>query len=280
MFRRHTHHNPAPESPAGEHADSPLGPPVQTLGKRVGYFELSSRPLMMLVFLLPLIIAYEVGSVLFLTSNESTADGILARRLLAQVFELFGAVGLVLPGLMVITVLGLQHILRRDPWRVHLGVLPLMVLEALVLTAPLLVLAVALGSGITAAAATGSPAATLLDLPWTDRLTIAIGAGVYEELVFRLMLITLVHFVVVDLIGRRDGLGRFLGVVLSALAFAVYHDLNPDGQGIDLRRLAFFFAAGVYFGVLFLWRGLGMPVAVHVVYDVLVLLVLVDEPAG
>lgn len=234
---------------------------------------------MMLVFLLPLVVAYEAGSLLFLAGDAATADGILARRLLAQVFELFGVVGLVLPGLLLVTVLLLQHVFRRDPWRVHLGVLPSMVLEAVVLTAPLLVLAVALGAGSQPAAATSAAPSVLHELPWTARLTIAIGAGVYEELVFRLMLITLIHFVAVDLLRRTDRVGRLLGIVLSALAFAVYHDLSPMGQAVDWRRALFFFAAGVYFGVLFLWRGLGMPVAVHVVYDILVLLVLVD-PGG
>lgn len=271
---------PRREHDQSEHDDPAFAPPVETVARREGYFHVSSRPLTMLVFLLPLVIAYEVGSLLFLAGDHTASEGILARRLLSQVFELFGAtVGLILPGLLLITVLGLQHILRRDPWKIRLGVLPVMVVESLVLTAPLLVLALAIGptgDALTPAAGAGPG---LLELPWTTRLTIAIGAGVYEELVFRLVLITLIHLIAVDLLRRRDRTGRILAVLLSAIAFTVYHDLGGPAGGIDIRRAAFFLAAGVYFGVLFLWRGLGMPVAVHVVYDVLVLLVLVEPQA-
>jgi hypothetical protein len=45
------------------------------------------------------------------------------------------------------------------------------------------------------------------------------------------------------------------------------------GGGIDWRLLAFYCAAGLYFATLFVTRGFGIVVAVHALYDIVVLVV-------
>src|SRR5690606_17654676 len=107
-------------------------------------------------------------------------------------------------------------------------------------------------------------------------LTLSIGAGIYEELLFRMILIAAIHFVLVDALRFKAQTGGVVAVLVSAVAFALYHDLS----GSDLSaRFAAYFAAGVFFGALYLGRGFGLVVAAHALYDVAVL-VLLPGPGG
>ncbi|GJM19769.1 MAG: hypothetical protein DHS20C14_19820 [Phycisphaeraceae bacterium] len=244
-----------------------------------GYFELATRPLHVLVFILPLVVACEIGSALYLADESGrVSEAVSAYLKVVAFFEMFGAFGLFLPGLALVAVLAVQHLLSRDRWRVYPGVTATMAVESLVLVAPLLVLGAVMGLAGAAAAAAGTPpapdgAAGVLDGPWQQRLTIALGAGLYEEFLFRMVLIALVHAVAVDLLRRSEGVGAFVCVVTSALCFAAYHDLTGPAGGFDAIRAAFFALAGGYFAILYLWRGFGIVVGVHVLYDVVVLLI-------
>lgn len=240
------------------------------------YAELSIRPLHVLVFLAPLLIAYEIGSLLYL-SNPSTGvvETISARRMISTFFETFGAFGLYLPGVALATVLLIWHLLRRDPWTIHVPVMPLMLMEAVLWTLPLIVLAMILPRITQMAEVVTWPphlaSADIRSLGWQARLTISIGAGLYEELVFRVVAIAALHFVLVDLLGVRRNTGAVLSVIISALAFALYHDLRTVGGELDVPLALFLTVAGLYFGLIYIWRGFGIVVAVHALYDVVAL---------
>jgi hypothetical protein len=269
-----TIHPPAHNAPQATRAGGRFGPPKRT------YAHLSTRPLHILVLLLPLVAFYELGSVLWLRQATDAGgvatEDIKARQLLAQLFEHFGMVGLYVPAILTIVVLAIWHVLLRDPWRVRPGVVGAMVLEAALLTIPLLVLgrivyAMLVGDGGPPAAAVATANATL---PFADslgaRLTIAVGAGLYEELLFRLIGITLVHLLLVDVLGLSDKAGAVAAVVLTSIAFALYHDQSFTG-GLDPGHIAYFFAAGLYFAGVYMLRGFGIAVLVHVLYDIVVL---------
>lgn len=250
--------------------ESPKGESLLT----AAYAELSTRPLHVLVFLAPLLAIYEVGSVLYL-SNPSTGlvETISARRMISAFFEAFGAFGLYLPGLALATVLLVWHVLRKDPWTIHVPVLPVMAMESVVWTIPLVVLAMLLPrlapmAGWEGVALAG---ADIRELSWQARLTISIGAGLYEELVFRVVAIALVHLLLVDVLGAGRKPGAIAAVVVAALAFALYHDLSTPTGGVNIPLAIFLMAAGLYFGLLYIWRGFGIVVAVHALYDIVAL---------
>lgn len=238
------------------------------------YFTESMRPLVVLAFLLPFVLVYELGSVVYLADRErGVVEAVEAQRLLVEFFNLFGEFGLYLPGAALVLVLVLAHVFSRQAWHVRPIVPALMTVESLALTAPLLVLAIGLGQGA-AVQASG-----LAGAPWQDRLVLAVGAGLYEELLFRMVAIGAIHFIAVDLLRAKELPGRIIAVVLSAAAFALYHDLGAVSTPGALRRMAFLFVGGLYFGILFLWRGFGIAVGVHMAYDALVLLV-INPAAG
>ena len=235
--------------------------------RREDYFARSKKPLHILFFLAPLIVAYEIGAAVFLASDTSAiTQDIRAHRLLADFFEAFGVGGFYLPGVALTVVLLLWHVLARHQWKVLPGTLVGMLLESAMWTLPLIVLAqfVVAAPASAAAVALAESGGSLHDLPLAARATIALGAGLYEELLFRLVAITLVHLLLADVIRMPSRWADILAVVAAAAAFGVYHD--------DHANLAFYFIAGVYFGGLFIARGFGIAVATHAVYDLVALL--------
>lgn len=253
--------------------------------QRDDYASLSSRPLHILAFLAPLLVYYEIGSVLYLTDPASgVVETIRAQSILSGFFEAFDLVGLFLPGIALVTVLVIWHLLLKDPWRLKAPVLGGMAVESVAWTLPLVVLSVLLQRNLTPAVgiaplipAAGPSTGELMDLSWQARLTISIGAGLYEELLFRMIAIAAVHFVLVDLARLSEPMGRAGAVIVSALAFALYHDLTNAAGGMDIPRFIFFFLAGLYFGAVFAFRGFGIVVAVHALYDTLVLVLLTSR---
>lgn len=255
-------------------AARPTSPPRRLDDER--YSFLSMRPLHILAFLAPLIVVYELGSAIYLTrGGGSLMETIAARKVLSDFFRLFGPTSLYLPGITLTVVLLVWHLIERDRWTIKPGVLAGMAFESILWVLPLLTLGIVLGSSHpTAAMAAAGDIVT--SHPWQARLTLSIGAGLYEELLFRLILILLVHFFAVDLLRLRPMTGNILAVVVSALAFALYHDVPLQG-GANLWLLGFYVIAGAYFGTIFLLRGFGIAVGCHALYDVIVLVAIADR---
>jgi len=239
------------------------------------YATLSARPFHILIFLLPLLAAYEIGSGMFLRVNETTVRLISAQAALVRFFELFGLGGvgaLYLPGVVLIVVLLIWHVMLRDSWRIHWRVPPLMLLESVGWTVPLLVL-----GQIVYRIAEGAPPfadAQIQGLSLPGRAAISGGAGLYEELVFRLLAIAAIHFITADVLGMKELRARIAAVAGSALLFALYHDIMTDAGGIDVGTASVLFMAGLYFGGLYVMRGFGIVVATHALYDLTVLVLL------
>ncbi|MFO0833292.1 MAG: CPBP family intramembrane glutamic endopeptidase [Phycisphaerales bacterium] len=266
-------------SPSDPGADAPRRPaPVRAAtpgasGPRADYWLLSTRPLHILAFLVPLLFLYELGTLFFL-SGQGVVEVVRARVLLAQAFDLFGQAGFHLPPILLGAVLLVWHALSGDRFSVRSDVLVGMAAESFLWTIPLLVFA--LIAGTTVFAATTVP--TVDALPWSSKVTLALGAGIYEELVFRLVLISLVHAVLVDMLRLKDATGFIAGALASALAFTFYHNLRAPGSGdISLRLTLIYFGAGLFFSTLFIKRGFGVAVATHALYDLITLLVLTQK---
>ncbi len=245
-----------------------------------GYFAESRRPLAILVFLLPLVLLYEVGSIVYLSHmGPGVPEPLVARGMLHRLFDEFGGVSLHLPAITLVVVLVVWHFIERGAWRVRPITIALMWLESAVWTLPLLVLwaVLATRSGESAALASTQDIATF---PWQARLTLSIGAGLYEELLFRLILVTAAHFVAVDLLRIHTQAGYILAAVVSAVVFAAFHNLSASGGGIDARLLTFYTLSGLFLASLFILRGFGIVVGAHAVYDVIALVVVGQSQAG
>ena len=72
-----------------------------------------------------------------------------------------------------------------------------------------------------------------------DKLAVSIGAGLYEELVFRMLLIAFIHTVVCNVFKQSNLAGITAGILISAILFALYHDL-PNAGSLSAITLFFY----------------------------------------
>lgn len=96
-----------------------------------------------------------------------------------------------------------------------------------------------------------------------------VGAGIYEEVLFRLGLFTILTLILRTL-QLPGGLAVVLAAIGSSLAFAAAHHVGAYGEPMQPYVFLFRFLAGLYFAVLFVLRGFGVAVGAHAGYDVLV----------
>lgn len=110
------------------------------------------------------------------------------------------------------------------------------------------------------------------------KLAIAAGAGLYEELLFRVLLFgggaivlrgLLVNFFS-DSVARK--LGLVLALAVSAVLFAAAHGATGDSAALEAGPLVYRSLAGIAFGLLFWFRGLAVCVYAHASYDAILLL--------
>jgi hypothetical protein len=105
-----------------------------------------------------------------------------------------------------------------------------------------------------------------------SRFVMSLGAGVYEELVFRLGLLGGLAAAFQRLLSWRRLIAVSAAFVLSSLAFSAVHHLPPLGDPFSLEVFTFRALAGIFFGLLFWFRGLAVAVYTHAFYDLYVLL--------
>jgi len=231
---------------------------------RSSYWQRSQEPLQALVFLLPLILLYEFGVVRF----DGTRD-IVARHRLQGFFELLGVGGVHMPALAVVATLLGWHLARRDPWQFKLQRYVFMLFESVVLALPLLMFAQVLFREPMAGAAQWlAGAVETRPIGFADEVLLSIGAGIYEELLFRLMAIALLHLVLYDVLALPQAWAGALAVGISSLLFAGYHFLGANP--FDMGKFLFYAAAGVYLATVYLWRGFGIAAGSHAMYDIFI----------
>ncbi|HUS44450.1 MAG TPA: CPBP family glutamic-type intramembrane protease [Phycisphaerae bacterium] len=224
----------------------------------------AARPWPSLVFLSPFLVFYTAGLV-WVRPDLAAGVDLLLRRALALV----GLAGVLAPAGLVVGALLAWHLARKDPWRFRLALLPAMVLETMMLTVPLVAL-----QRVFQSAAPPSALELAEDAP-SGLLAAAmtsIGAGIYEELIFRLALIGGLVFLMQHVFRLERRGAVVAGVLVAAGLFAGAHTLG-DPQLFTWPTFLFRTAAGVYLAVLFATRGFGIASGVHVVFNLVVKLI-------
>jgi hypothetical protein len=221
------------------------------------YWSISRRPLTSLVFTLPLVMAYEGGVLLLGRGTPRNGADVWLRTLL----DSFGFGHYFL--LPLLTILGLLawHHIEHDRWRFRPGVLAGMAGEC-VLWATVLF-------GIAILQNRFWPLADGIGEGMFARLVAFCGAGLYEEVLFRLLLLPAVTWT-----AARMGSGPLAavswGVVGSSVIFSLAHYVGPLGDVFELHSFTFRFLAGAFFAILFEVRGFGIVAGSHAAYDILV----------
>lgn len=212
---------------------------------------------------------YEVALVSVLRSESVNID---AHRRLREFFESFGLypAGMYLPGVVLLVVLLVWHLLAREKWTIDARALGLMAIESALLVLPLFVFSQIIARFTVPALMLSDDPTNISRYSVLARLSISVGAGLYEELIFRMLVIAVIHAIVVDVAKQKEVVGATIGILISAILFTVYH------PHLTTTRTAFFFVAGCYFGLIYIWRGFGIVVATHAIYDIITVLTLPD----
>jgi hypothetical protein len=232
------------------------------------YLNRSRAPRYSLVFALPLLLLYEgFSAALTGSAVEGVRNG--ADVLLKTLFlSLGGRNGLYLFGALLLGG-GAWRVWRdrraaREPWEAR--VLAWMLLESAAYATVFGVVVgwlTALVLRLPHALAIGGAAA--LDLP--TQMVISLGAGLYEELVFRVLLVgALVRLFRAVLPGGR-AIPTVLAVAVAALIFSGFHYVGPLGDSFAVPSFTFRAVAGVAFSVLYVTRGFGVTAWTHALYD-------------
>ena len=103
-----------------------------------------------------------------------------------------------------------------------------------------------------------------------SKLVLASGAGLYEEILFRAILISLL-IVFLETIGTKTAwLTIFLAVLISSVLFALAHYVGAES--FHWYTFLYRTCAGVLFAVLYMVRGIAVAVYTHIFYDMFVFL--------
>ncbi len=233
------------------------------------YLKLTRTHSYSLLFALPLLILYEVGAMFTASvrgSNLRNGADVLLQSLLA----VGGIEGTLVVALLVMAVAAFLIVRERRKRRIPLRWKPFAGMAAESFAYALL-LGLIVGTA-TRLIVDNLPLplslAQLAQLPMSEAIVLSLGAGLYEELVFRVLIVG-------GLFAALRGAGlsvRQAGVVailLASLTFSAFHYIGPYGDVWALSSFLFRFLAGVAFSVLFLTRGFGIVAWTHALYDLI-----------
>lgn len=265
-----------------------------------GYYTRTARPIYGLWFILPFIILYETLVLLvnpqLLSQPASNVRGAVVSFVWVQNFlQSLGMTTknawLFAPAVVILTLITLQMTCRQS-WKVKLTDFAVMAGECIVLAIPLIVLALVLNRAPKPQQTTvvfneipvcSSIAPLQSDPPAEglhrrnvkmDILT-GIGAGIYEELIFRLVLIS-ISMTFFELILGMPRLNSIIAsVIISSVLFSLHHHfvfLNGQFASSEIFRImpfAFRTIAGIFFAIIFAVRGFGIAAGTHAFYDII-----------
>lgn len=238
------------------------------------YLKLTRTHSYSLLFAFPLLVLYEVGAMLTASaggSNLRNGADVLLRTLLA-VGGIEGTLGV---AIVVIAVGGFLIVRERRKRAVPLRITTFagMSLESL---AYALLLGIVVGTATQVILDTLPGALSLTQLtklPMSEAIVLSLGAGLYEELVFRVLLVGGI-FAALRGSGLSQGQAGVLAILVASLTFSAFHYIGPYGDPWALASFLFRFLAGLAFSVLFLTRGFGIAAWTHALYDLILVVTL------
>jgi len=233
----------------------------------------ASRPWPSLVFLSPLLAFYTLGLVWVRPDLAAGADLLLRRAL-----EPLGLTGILAPAAAVVVVLLAWQVATRGPWRFPVRLLGAMAAETALLAVPLLALCAAFYTVSARAAELAFPAIPVPpDTGWLELGMTSVGAGIYEELLFRLVLVGGLVLLARHVVGLDPNGAIVAAVLVAAALFAGAHTLdNP--RAFTWPSFLWRTAAGVYLSLVFAYRGFGIAAGVHIAWNLAVKALVVAVP--
>mgnify|MGYP001590244734 FL=1 len=227
------------------------------------YWRSTRSPLYSFLFTIPLFLIYEIG--IFLTSSDDMfvlRNG--ADALMRQILATFGITGLYWVGVIFFIGFIITFILQRKYWeqtQIHSDYFLLMMVESVVWS----VLIYFLMTNVYLLLM--NPTGSML----VQQVTLAVGAGIYEEFLFRVLLIAGISVILGFIFQWSDKSRNWAAMVIAAGIFSSFHFIGEYGDFFSFNIFMIRFLAGIALGTLYFLRGFGITAWSHAVYDLIVL---------
>ena len=216
------------------------------------------------LFTLPLFFLYEVN-ILFLSADDilvvrNGADFLM--RNILESFDIYGLYGLGLVFFLGLLVTYIFFIKEDQQQEINVNFLFIMLGESMLWSVVLYFLLfkfmVLLMNPV---------GKTIL-----QQVTLAIGAGIYEEFLFRVLLIAGLSGILGFVFMWDKTFKNIIAVVLSGGIFSAFHFMGEYGDFFSMELFLMRFFAGLILGVLYMYRGFGITAYTHSIYDLIVLI--------
>jgi hypothetical protein len=241
------------------------------------YWGQAREPFACLIFLLPLLLIYEFGVLAF-----SQSDGSLPRNgadfWMRSWLKHNGIDSVIVLPLIVVAILLIWHRYGGYKWRISRDTLVGMFGESVLFAVCLLFVAqlqdmafqcwfpaeVNIHDG-----SLGERPMLAIQSGLGKRMISYVGAGVYEEVMFRLALLP-ACLLLLRSVRMPGNWAAVLAVIFTSLIFSACHYVGAAGESFSLFSFTFRTTAGCFFATLFLLRGFGITVGCHALYDIMV----------
>jgi len=240
---------------------------------RTSYFNASKAHRYSVLFALPLLLGYEALAAMLAVPGKAELRNGADAMLRAAFTAVAGPYGTLI-FMAAIILLGVGLVARdiklskdRLRWRVFIG----MVAESVAL-AGLFGIVIGLATAKLMGPLHSLSISPIQRTTWATRLMLSLGAGLYEELFFRVLLVTGLAAGARIILGFSKRLSGTLAAVAGALIFSAFHYIGPYGDELHLQSFIFRALSGLAFSGLYLLRGFGITAWTHALYDAFLLL--------
>ena len=103
-----------------------------------------------------------------------------------------------------------------------------------------------------------------------QNLALSVGAGLFEEIIFRVLLLNLL-FLLLSPLFKKKVVSAIVAVLLASFLFSLSHYVGTMADTWQLYSFMFRWAAGLLFTVLYFIRGFAITAYTHAFYDIWVL---------
>jgi len=230
----------------------------------MSYFLQTRSSFYSFLFTIPLFFIYEVG-IFFLSKDDILVVRNGADFLMRSILESFGIFGLY--GLGAIFLIGfiityIYFFNDKSNKSIRADYLFIMIFESVcwalilyfLLSKFMLVLMNPIGKTI------------------TQQVTLAVGAGIYEEFFFRVMLISGLTGIIGFVFLWREKVRKAAALIIAAGIFSAFHFMGDYGDFFSMELFLLRFFAGIVLGLLYIARGFGITAYAHSIYDLIVLI--------
>jgi len=230
----------------------------------MSYFLKSKTSFYSFLFTLPLFFLYEIN-ILFLSWDDilvvrNGADFLM--RNILESFDIYGLYGLGLVFFLGLLLTYIFFIKEDQQQEVNVNFLFIMLAESMLWSVVLYLLL--------------SKFMVLLMNPVgkaiLQQVTLAIGAGIYEEFLFRVLLIAGLSGILGFVFMWDKTFKNIIAVVLSGGIFSAFHFMGEYGDFFSMELFLIRFFAGLILGILYMYRGFGITAYTHSIYDLIVLI--------